>query len=57
MDAIEIEWGFLGSVRVTQYEVRRGAFVDKVMNFRFHDMRCILGAISFSKRTVIHVFN
>jgi hypothetical protein len=39
MDAIEIEWDVVGSVRVTQCEVRRGAFVDKVMNLRFHDMR------------------
>lgn len=54
MDAIEKEWGIVSSVRVTQYEVRRGAFVKKVMNLRFHDMRCILVAISVSKRTVIH---
>lgn len=24
--------------------------MDKVMNLRFHDMRCILGAVSFSKK-------
>ena len=54
MDAIEIEWGVVGSVQVTLYKVRRGAFVDKVMNLRFPDMRCILGSISFSKSTVIH---
>jgi hypothetical protein len=53
MDAIEIEWGIVGSVRVTQY-VRRGAFVEKVMKLRFHEMLRILGAVSFSKRTVIH---
>jgi hypothetical protein len=53
-DAIEIEWDVVGSVRVTLYEFRRGALVDKVMNLRFHDMRYILGAIDFLKRTVIH---
>jgi hypothetical protein len=42
MDAIEIKWGVVGSIRVIQYEVRRGAFVDTVMNLRFREMLCIL---------------
>jgi hypothetical protein len=54
MDAIEIKWRIVGSVRVTQYDIRRGAFVDKVTNLRFREILRILGVISFSKSTVIH---
>ena len=39
MDAIAVEWGVVGSVRVSQYAVRGGAFVDTVMNRRFHEVQ------------------